>query len=249
MKKIKITKKEIYPLNLKEEIYPFIKEGHIRGGGLVKDLVLGINDGLVSVVSLVSGVSGAAVGNQTVVLAGVAGAVAGALSMAFGTYIAHKSQIEFYKEEFKREKKEIRELPDVEKEEIRIIYKAKGFKGKQLENAVKTITSDKDVWLRVMMLEELGLAEEKFIDYKFASIAIGTAFIVASAIPIIPYVILPAQSATYASVGITSLALFAVGAFKTKFTHKTWWKSGMEMVLIGAAAATITYLIGALFQV
>ncbi len=234
-------------------IYPFIKETHVRAGGMVKDVVLGMNDGLVSIFSLVAGVSagtsGTAAGNQFVIIAGVAGAIAGALSMAFGTYISNKSQNEFYEEEFNREREEIETLSEVEKEEIRTLYRLKGFKGKQLEGAVKTITSNKDVWLRVMMLEELGLAEENIQNPVKLAAANGAAFAIASLFPIAPYFFLQNSQALLASAVLSTVALFAAGAVKSRFTQKNWLKSGTEMMLVGIAAAAITYAVGWLFNV
>ncbi len=231
-------------------IYPFIKEEHMRSGGVVKDIVLGMNDGLVSIFSLVAGVAGASAGNSFVIIAGVAGAIAGSLSMAFSTYISHKSENEFFQEEFKREKEEIENLSDVEKEEIRTLYRLKGFKGKQLEDAVKTITSNKEVWLRVMMLEELGLAQEAMPDpIKRAGIN-GASFAIASAFPIAPFVFISdIPTALAISGGLSLFALFAAGAVKSKFTHNNWLASGTEMAAVGLLAALVTFGVGTLFNV
>ncbi len=231
-------------------IYPFIAEEHVRSGGAVKDVVLGMNDGFVSIFSLVAGVSGAAASSSFVLLAGVAGAIAGALSMAFGTYISHKSQNEFFEEEFRREAWEIEHKSLAEKDEIRTLYKLKGFKGKQLDDAVKTITSDKKVWLRVMMLEELGLAEETIANPLKRATVNGLAFVAASLVPIAPFFFnLPVQQALIASGLLSIAALFVAGVLKSKFTQKNWLKSGLEMAFIGVLCAAITFAIGTLFNV
>lgn len=219
-------------------------EGHVPEGRWMRDVILGANDGFVSILGLVSGVAAATNDSKAVVLAGVAGAIAAAISMALGNYISVKSQMEVYNAEIEREKKEIKELPQVERQEIRELYAKKGFRGSELEMVVKRITSDKKVWLQVMMEEELGLKQENLGAPVKSAALTGIAFAIASVFPIASFVFLPAEKALLPSVASTLIALFAVGAAKTIFTKRSALKSGTEMVAVGAAASAVTYLIG-----
>lgn len=214
------------------------------GGRSIRDVILGANDGFVSILGLVSGVAGGTANNSLVVLAGVAGAIAAAISMALGNYISIKSQIEVYKAEIERERREIEEMPAAEKQEVREMYAKKGFRGKELELVVKRLTTDKKVWLKVMMEEELGLREGDLGRPKLSAALTGGAFIVASVFPIVPYVFFPVQQALLHSVALTMLAVFVVGAAKTFFTKRPWLRSGLEMAVIAALSSAIAYVVG-----
>jgi len=222
---------------------------HISGAGFVRDLVFGMNDGLLSMVSLVSGIAAAGASSQIVVLAGVAGAAAGAISMAAGAYISTKSQREFFEEEIKREDWEIDNLREREVKEIVDIYRGKGFKGRMLDSIVKHITSDRKRWLDVMMKEELGLFADKLGNPAYAGAASGFAFVLGSLFPVLPFVLLDAHTALYASLFATAAAMFAVGVIKARFTKANPFLKGGEMVLIGIIGAGATYLVGSLFHV
>ena len=217
--------------------------------GFMRSVILGVNDGLVSILALVAGVTGGTPENAIIILAGIAGAIAGAISMAFGNYISVKSEIELYHSEIEREKRELKEKPQDEIEEVRQIYRQKGFRGKQLEEIVKHLTSDEKRWLDVMMKEELGLFKEKFESPVKLAVLTGLAFIVASVIPIFPYFFLGAKTALTVALVITGIILFGAGAAKTLFTKKNWLVSGIEMLAIGMLATAATYTIGSLFPV
>ncbi len=217
--------------------------------GFMRSVILGVNDGLVSILALVAGVTGGTPENAIIILAGIAGAIAGAISMAFGNYISVKSEIELYHSEIEREKRELKEKPQDEIEEVRQIYRQKGFRGKQLEEIVKHLTSDEKRWLDVMMKEELGLFKEKFESPVKLAVLTGLAFIVASVIPILPYFFLGAKTALTVALVITGIILFGAGAAKTLFTKKNWLVSGIEMLAIGMLATAATYTIGSLFPV
>ncbi len=218
-------------------------------GKNIRELVLGFNDGIVTTFAVVAGVSGASVGSSIIILAGLANAIAGAISMALNLYLSIKSQIEYYRQEIEREKKEIEEIPAMERQEIRDIYKAKGFHGKELDMIVKRITSNKKRWLDVMMREELGLAPEQFENPIKASVNVFIAFVVASMIPLLPYVFFPAKQAlAIASVAFV-ITLFIAGAAKSYITHIGWLKSGLEMLFIGVVASVLTYYVGTMFAV
>ncbi len=217
--------------------------------GSMRSLILGLNDGLVSILALVAGVTGGTFENNIIVLAGIAGAIAGAISMAFGNYISIKSEIEFYHSEIEREKREIKKKPEEEIAEVREIYRKKGFKGKQLDVIVKHLTANEKRWLDVMMKEELGLHHEKFESPVKLAVITGIAFIVASTIPLVAYFFLSAKIALVAALIMTSIALFGTGAAKTILTKKSWLISGIEMLVIGMLATAATFTIGSLFPV
>lgn len=214
------------------------------GGKALRDVVLGANDGFVSILGLVSGVAGGTSDARFVVLAGVAGALAATMSMALGNYISVKSQIEVAKAQIAREKRELEEMPDIERDEVRRIYYKKGFRGRQLDAVVKKLTADKDRWLRVMLEEEVGIRPDDLGNPVRSALLTGGSFAVASLFPIVPFALLPVSQALPMAVAATFAAVFAVGVAKTIFTHRHWLKSGLEMVLIAAASSTLAFLAG-----
>jgi len=214
------------------------------GGKALRDVVLGANDGFVSILGLVSGVAGGTSDGRFVVLAGVTGALAATLSMALGNYVSVKSQVEVHKAQIEREKRELEEMPEIEREEVRRIYYKKGFRGRQLQAVVKKLTADKDRWLRVMLEEEVGIRPDDLGNPVRSAILTGGAFAVASLFPIAPFALMPVNQALPVAVALTFAAVFAVGVAKTAFTHRFWLKSGLEMVAIAAASSGLAYLAG-----
>jgi predicted membrane protein (TIGR00267 family) len=212
----------------------------------VREIVFGFNDGSISTLALLAGVTGSALTHSHILVAGFSGVIGGAISMAIGAYISSKSEIEHHQSEIEREKREIEEIPEVEREEIRQIYMKKAdFTEEELNLIVNRITSDKKVWLDSMMKEELGLFEERFESPVKVGLIMLTAFVVGGLVPLLPFVLLPASqiSLIFASV-ITFVSLFLIGVWKTTFTNKNWLLSGLEMVFIGFLAVVIPYLVG-----
>src|SRR5213593_4628363 len=154
----------------------------VEGSG-IRDATLGANDGLVSVLTIIAGAAGAATG-RAVLLAGVAALVGGAISMGIGAFVSAKAYRAYFLKELQREVREIQDLPDVERQEIRDIYRGRGFEGDALEMVVETITSNPRVWLRVMMQEELGLSQG-FAEPLGAAATVAMAFLVGGAVPVI----------------------------------------------------------------
>ncbi len=214
------------------------------GGKALRDVVLGANDGFVSILGLVSGVAGGSSDGRFVVLAGVAGALAATMSMALGNYVSVKSQVEVHTAQIAREKRELEEMPDIERDEVRRIYYKKGFRGRQLDAIVRKLTSDKRLWLRVMLEEEVGIRPDDLGNPVRSAMLTGGAFALASLFPIAPFAFLPVTQALPVAVGLTFAAVFALGAAKTTFTHRHWFKSGLELVLIAAASSSLAYLVG-----
>lgn len=222
---------------------------HTTGGGAMRELVFGANDGLVSTLSLVSGVAGAAVSQSVVMLAGLAGLLSGAISMAAGAYISTKSQREVYEAQVTREREELLQDPEEEKEELRVLYRLKGYSAEEAERLVDRISEDRALMLESLLRDELGLMPETFPNPWLAGVQSGGAFVVGALIPLIGYLFFSGMTATVVSVGISITALFFVGLLKTLFTGLSWLRSGLEMVAIGVFATVTTYLIGSLFEV
>lgn len=222
---------------------------HTTGGGAMRELVFGVNDGLVSTLSLVSGVAGAAVSQGVVLLAGLAGLLSGAISMAAGAYISTKSQREVYEAQVAREREELEQEPEEEKAELRTLYRLKGYSVEEAERLVERISQDQDLMLESLVRDELGLMPETFPNPWLAGAQSGGAFVVGAFIPLIGYLFFSGMTATLVSAGISIAALFVVGVLKTLFTGLSWLRSGLEMVVIGIFATAITYWIGSLLDV
>ncbi len=212
----------------------------------IREIVFGYNDGSVSILALLSGVTSGALAKDQILIAGFSAVIAGGISMAVGSYISSKSEIEYHESEIGREEREIGEIPEVEREEIRQIYMKKAqFPEEELNLIVNRITGDKRTWLDTMMKEELGLFEERFENPIKLGLIMFSAFIAGGILPIIPFLFLPTTyTSLLVAVVITFASLFTIGAWKTTFTKKNWLFSGAEMVFVGILATLIPYLIG-----
>ncbi len=220
---------------------------HIPGGGIIRELVFGANDGLVAAFAVASGVNGAGIKSSVILIAGLAELIGGTISMALGAYLSTKSQIEYYRGEMNREAYEVDNFPDIERQEIRDIYRSKGFTGEILEKIISHITSDKKRWVDIMMHEELGLSLDTNISPIKSGIATGGAYAFGALMPVIPYVFLQPVPGLVASAIITLSVLFGVGVAKTVVTGKNGLRSGLESMAIGGLAAAATFLGGRLF--
>lgn len=222
---------------------------HASGGGSMREVIFGVNDGLVSTLSLVSAVAGAAVGRGVVLLAGVAGLLSGAISMAAGAYIATKSQREVHEAQVAQEREEVERDPAEEIEELYTLYRLKGYSEKDARRTVDRLSQNQELMLESLVRDELGLMPETFANPWLAGAQSGIAFVIGAFIPLIGYLSFGGWSAVVTSAGISVAALFVVGALKTLFTGLAWWRSGLEMVAIGVFATVATYGIGSLFHV
>jgi len=232
----------------KEALRAFHSESHIPGGGFIREIVFGFNDGVIATFAIVSGMMGAMLSNFVIVLAGLAEVIGGAVSMGLGAYISTKSQVEFYKSEIERERNEIEAMPEREKEELREAYRLKGFRGELLDKIVEEVSSNKQLWLKVMLEDELGLMLNRFDNPLKVGLVMTLAFITGAVIPITPYLFLPQTHSLTASILLSLISLFFMGAGKSIITHRSWVKSGMEMLIIGALAASSAYIVGALIS-
>jgi VIT1/CCC1 family predicted Fe2+/Mn2+ transporter len=209
--------------------------------------MFGMNDGVVSMIGFVAGATGALMPTRLVVLAGIASVVAGALAMGIGAYLASKSQRDFFESEKARERREIEEVPDIERNEIRDIFTKLGFEKEEVEMIVRRVTSDKDLWVRFMMREELGILEESFDNPVMVGLLMSGAFIAGGIAPLLPYLFMEnALSALKVAVAASLAALFVIGVGKTILTKEPWLKSGLEVMLLGSLAAGVGFGIGKL---
>jgi len=221
------------------------EDWHTPKGRIIREVVFGINDGLVTAIGFIAGVTVSMADVKMVLLSGLAEMVAGAISMFFGAYLSTKSQREFFDNEIKRETREIDEMPEKETEEIREIYSNLGFKEDEVEMIVKRVTSDKKLWVRFMMREELGIMEETFDDPLRVGSIMGISFAIGSLPPLIPYMIMDNPFTALKVAVVTSLLfLFGVGIGKTTVTKGNWLKSGIEVAIIGSIASGVGFIIG-----
>ncbi|MDT4969187.1 MAG: vacuolar iron transporter family protein [Acidobacteriota bacterium] len=221
-------------------------EGHRSGGqsGTFRAAVFGINDGLVSNLSLVMGVVGAGTDSRFVLLAGVAGLLAGAFSMAAGEYVSMRAQRDLFEHQISIERRELAEDPQGELRELELIYRSKGLPDDAAEQLASHMMSDPGVALDTHAREELGLDLNELGSPWGAALSSFVAFIVGAIVPVLPYVLLPGPNAFAMSLVLSGLALLGVGAMVSRFTGQSLWISAVRMLLIGSFAAGITYLVG-----
>jgi len=221
---------------------------HALGTGTsLRDVMLGLNDGLVAAFAVTSGVAGAFSSNKIVVMAGLAEMLGGAVSMGLAAFASARAHREFYRSEEQRERDEIRKWPEHERDEIRGIYRDKGFSGPLLDQIVSHITADPTRWRSVMMREELGFGAEVMEPPLYSALTVGGAYLIGAAVPLLPYLLVGAVSGILISALATIIALFVVGAAKTLLTARPWLRSGLESMAIGAVAAIVTYSVGRAF--
>jgi VIT1/CCC1 family predicted Fe2+/Mn2+ transporter len=221
------------------------------GGGTLRAAIFGVSDGLVSNAALVLGIAGATSGGDGsfVVLAGVAGLLAGAFSMAAGEYVSMRSQTEVLERQIELERAELEAMPEEEEKEIAAIYRGRGFGEAEAAAIAKKLMSDPKIALETLVREELGLDPEELGSPWGASIGSFVSFAVGAFVPLLPFILLTGGTALAVSIGLTSLALFAVGASVSLLTGRSALYSGARQLLIGLAAAGITYVIGSLIGV
>jgi len=214
------------------------------GGGGVRDVIFGANDGLVSILALVAGVYGAITESHFILIAGAAGAIAGAISMGAGAYLSSKSEKEVMDRESERKGIRRKRSPEEERAELVRFYQARGFKRQEAEAIAGRVASEMESRAAFTIGEEVGLtSEESWPPIKAATLT-GCSFAIVSLIPILPFALMEVTSAVITAVIASMACLFGVGAGKAIFTRKSWIRSGLEMMAIGTLAAAATYAIG-----
>jgi VIT1/CCC1 family predicted Fe2+/Mn2+ transporter len=222
-------------------------EGRHRavGGNALRAAVLGANDGLVSNLSLVMGVAGAALTEHAVLLTGLAGLLAGACSMAMGEWISVQSSRELYERQVGVEESEIATMPDEEKEELALIYMAKGLPEDEAKQVAERIMSDEKTALDAMVREELGIDPQDLGGSPWAAAGSSFAlFALGAIVPVLPFVFLHGRAATIAALGASAAGLLVIGFAITLFTGRGALYTGMRQLLFGLGAAGITFAVG-----
>jgi VIT1/CCC1 family predicted Fe2+/Mn2+ transporter/rubrerythrin len=217
---------------------------HRSSGGWISGVIYGANDGLAAVFGIVAGVSGATGGSAFVLTAGVAGALASALSMATGAFLAERSEAEVAAANVERERQEIAEHPEEEKEELSLFYQLKGIDEQTADELAERMSQHPDAMLKALAAEEFGATPEGGSDATEAALAAGVSTGIGAIVPVIPFMFTTGTVAIIAAAVISLVAHFLVGAAKSLVTLRTWWSAGLEMTLAGVIVGGATYLVG-----
>jgi VIT1/CCC1 family predicted Fe2+/Mn2+ transporter len=217
--------------------------------GALRAAVFGVNDGLVSNLSLIMGVTGASVSNRVILLAGVAGLLAGAFSMGGGEYVSMRVQRELFERLLHIEAHELATEPDEEHDELRRIYEGKGFPPHLARQVTDVVMKDPKIALETHAKEELGLDPEELGSPWAAAISSFLTFSVGAAVPLLPYVFGSGTAAALIAIAASGIALFSVGGSMSLLTGRPLWISGGRMLVIGGTLASVTYGVGSLLHV
>jgi VIT1/CCC1 family predicted Fe2+/Mn2+ transporter len=234
------------PEGVRERLSEPPRAGHLR------DFIYGAIDGTVTTFAVVAGVKGADLAASIVIILGFANLIADGFSMAVSNFLATRAELQQRALARSQEEREIADIPEGEREEIRQIFARKGFSGEELDRVVDVITADPGVWIDTMMMEELGFSPARQEPFRSAA-ATFVAFIAVGFIPLSAFlleVVSPGRLAApfFWSSIMTAGAFFTVGAFKSRFVAQRWWLSGLETLAVGGAAATLAYVVGTLLK-
>jgi VIT1/CCC1 family predicted Fe2+/Mn2+ transporter len=222
-------------------------EQHFSATDSVRDVIIGMSDGLTVPFALAAGISGAIAASHIVVTAGIAELAAGGISMGLGGYLAARSDVEHYESEQRREYEETEQVPDEERREIEVIFAGYGITGEPLAQLVDTVTSNRKSWVDFMMRFELGLEKPNPSKAPLSAARIGGSYVVGGLIPLLPYMLLPStRLGLIWSAIVTFAALVLFGAVKGRFTGVSIWKSAVQTSLIGAIAAAVAFFLARL---
>ena len=223
------------------------KHKHIPGRGLISDLALGLTDGVVTNVAFLAGFAGAIQSLQFIRLAGIASMLAGGVSMFFGGLSSARADEDLFREDSRRELNEIESEPEEERQELKSFYLGKGLTPEESEIVVRRITADKKRWLEDLLMHELHLHKEELNNPLKIAAVIGVAFLVGAFVPLCGYLFTDQKStAIELSVCLSLIFLFLSGGWKGRLSGRRFVSAGLEMFLIGAAAAVLLFLIGSL---
>jgi VIT1/CCC1 family predicted Fe2+/Mn2+ transporter/rubrerythrin len=228
-----------------DELIATRDKGRRRSASWIGDAIYGVNDGLGSIFGIVSGVSGATLGNSHFVLiAGLAGMIASALSMGSGAYLAAKSEREIYEAEYAREEEAVALNESEAREVLSLTYQVRGLSSEDAERFVDHLAKDKKRLVQALARERLGTTEEGLSKPMTSAVSGALSTAVGAFIPIVPFFFVTGLRAVILAAVISLLAHFAVGAAKSLITIRSWWSSGIEMTLVGAVEGIITYGLG-----
>lgn len=225
------------------------EEKHFSGSELVRDIVIGMSDGLTVPFALAAGLSGAVTDTGIVVTAGIAEVIAGSIAMGLGGYLAGKTEIEHYDSELKREYHEVDVFPEKEKEEVREVFEEYGLSKESQELIVEELSKDKHKWVEFMMRFELGLEKPDINRARNSALTIGLAYVIGGLIPLVPYVFASKvlEGLVFSSI-ITLISLFVFGFFKSKVLGQNPLSGGFKMATIGGLAASAAFVAAKFFE-
>lgn len=228
-----------------DELLAARQAGSPKAAGWIGDAIYGINDGLGAIFGIVSGVSGATLGNsKVVVLAGMVGLIASALSMGSGAYLAAKSEREIYEAEYAREREAVEYNEPEAREVLSLSYQVRGLSEEDANRFVDQVARDKTQLVQALARERLSTTEDGLRKPWTSAISGALSTALGAMIPILPFFFLTGYPAVIVAAVVSLLAHFAVGAAKSLITIRSWWSSGFEMTLVGAIEGAVTYLIG-----
>ncbi len=220
---------------------------HTDYGSVLREAVFGVNDGLVSMLGIVAGVTASGLGHLHVVMAALVAVIAATVSMALGSYLSSRSENDFYAAEVARERREIEEVPDHEMREIEEIYTGYGFAPDEVEMIKRRFAQNHDLWLEFMLRDELGIIRSSEENPARNAGIMALAVLLGSVPPVLPYLVLSSTSAALRlAIILSAIAAFGLGALKSTVAKGTWWGSGFTFLLVAAVAAVVGIGVGAL---
>ncbi|MDQ6780168.1 MAG: VIT1/CCC1 transporter family protein [Candidatus Eremiobacteraeota bacterium] len=220
---------------------------HQGGSGWIAGAIYGANDGLGAVFGIIAGVSAATGGSSFVLTAGISGAIASAVSMATGAFLAERSQAEVGAANLERERQEIEQNPEEEKEELSLFYQLKGMSQKDADDLAEKLAQEPEAMLNVLAAEELGGTKHEGNPWQ-AALAAGVSTGLGAIVPVIPFFFMKGIPAIIVAAAVSLVAHFLVGAAKSLVTLRSWWASGFEMTLAGIIVGGVLYAVGLLFK-
>jgi vacuolar iron transporter family protein len=225
---------------------PAERHKHIRARGYIGSSALGVSDGLITNLAFLSGFAGAISDVQLIRFAGIASMLAGAISMSFAGFLAQRSEYDLYHADAKRERGEIEQEPEEEKSELKNFYKAKGLSEDDAEKIVEKISTNEEKFLEDILMHELHVHETRLENPIKMGGVIGLSYLAGALIPLVPFILLPTRNSSILAAALVSpLFLFVIGVWKGRIVGRRFWRSGLETLIIGVAAAGVLYIIGA----
>lgn len=212
-------------------------------GAALRNFVFGTSDGLVTVLAFVAGVSASLATRKLVLMAGLAEMFAGAVSMGLGAFLGTRAERDWYERERRREEAEVAKIPHLERAELADIYRKKGLEGETLERVLDAFTANERRWVDIMMAEELGLSPVESSPLS-AGLVTGVSYMLAAAVPLLPYALLTGARALLGSAAITAVALYLVGVGKARITQRPELRAGIETMLTGLVGTAVCWGIG-----
>jgi len=224
-------------------------EHHLKSSDTIRDIVIGMSDGLTVPFALAAGLSGAGGTSGIIVTAGIAEIVAGSIAMGLGGFLAGRTEADHYHSELKREYDEIERVPEQEKAEVKEVFADFGLSPALQDQIADEMAKDKDKWVDFMMRYELGLEKPEANRASQSAVTIGLSYIVGGIIPLSPYFFVhESQIALYYSCAITMVCLFVFGYFKSKVTGQPVFTGALKVLIIGALAASAAFLMAKLIN-